>query len=786
MRFFRRTMHVAVLLILLVSVLAAQDGRKKSREGKGERAKGRREAVLPEDVATLEEMSVILGCPTDKSVAVSALSRDAIEGYIEYGAQSGAYSNKTDKTAITANTPVTVVLESLKPNTRYYYRLRYHKPGEESFAEGVEHSFHTQRAPGSTFSFEIQGDSHPERPQMYDAELYARTLRAAAAEKPDFYMTIGDDFSVDTLRTVNADTVREVYLYQRPFLALVAHSSPLFLVNGNHEQAAAYNLDGTPDNVAVWAQSSRNKLFPQPAPDDFYTGDEKPVEFIGMLRDYYAWTWGDALFVVIDPYWHSPEPVDNELGSREKARDMWAITLGDEQYKWLKETLERSKAKYKFVFAHHVLGTGRGGVEMADLCEWGGKNRKGRWEFNLKRPGWEMPIHQLMAKNKVTIFFQGHDHIFVKQEKDGVIYQTLPVPADPNYSLFNRDAYETGEALPNSGRTRVTVSPEQVTVEYIRSYLPKDETEERKNDEIAFKYIVGDNPGDDADGEGTGKDADARSQESIVPAGAEVTEISSEFRFTEGPAVDANGSVFFSDVQASKTYRMSPEGKISVFCEDSGGANGLAFDRDGNLIACEGGNGRIVSISLDGRVSVLADKYDGKRFNQPNDLWLDPKGGIYFSDPVYSGGERIQDGEHVYYISPDRKKVTRVISDMVRPNGLVGTPDGKTLYVADHGAGKTYRYAVAEDGSLRDKTLFVSKGSDGMTMDSSGNVYITGDAILIYNPAGEEVGKIEVPNKPTNLCFCGADGRTLFITARTAIYRVELNAKGVSIPREEK
>jgi sugar lactone lactonase YvrE len=779
MRRFLLSALTALLLVILLPPLTGQEDGKQPRGGRGERRRSRREQTLPADVAALEELSVILGCPTDKSVAVSVLSKDSMRGYLEYGTASGKYPNKTDEMDVAAATPLTIALERLRPDTRYFYRLRYRKAGEDAFAEGKEYSFHTQRPPGSKFTFEIQGDSHPERPQMFSPELYALTLRAVAKNRPDFYMTIGDDFSVDTLQTVNADTVREVYLYQRPFLGLAAHSSPLFLVNGNHEQAAACNLDGTADNVAVWAQNSRNKLFPQPAPDSFYSGDANEVKFIGKLRDYYAWTWGDALFVVIDPYWHSPKPVDNVLGGREKVRDMWAITLGEDQYKWLKDTLEKSKAKFKFVFCHHVLGTGRGGIEMADQYEWGGRNKKGRWEFDKKRPGWEMPIHQLMAKNRVTIFFQGHDHIFVKQEKDGVIYQTLAEPADPNYTLFNRDAYLTGDALPNSGRVRVTVAPEKVTVDYICSCLPKDETEKRRNGGVLYSYTIA---APDSNEQGD----DKKAQTTVITPGTKVTEVSSDFQFTEGPAVDKEGNVFFSDVQANRIYKMTPDGKISLFRENTGGANGLAFDKRGNLVVCEGGNGKLVSIDSQGKVSVLADKYEGKRFNQPNDLWIDPKGGIYFSDPVYSRVVKVQDGEHVYYISPDRKKVTRVISDMVRPNGLVGTPDGKTLYVSDHGGKKTYRYAIGEDGVLQDKTLLVSKGSDGMTIDGNGNVYITNDAVLIISPAGKEIGKIEVPKNPTNLCFCGKDGKTLFITARTSVYTIQTNAKGVSIPQGEK
>jgi len=446
--------------------------------------------ALPAEVATLAQLSLVLGRPTDKSVTVSALSAGELEGYIGYRNIPNGAPRKTALFRLPPGKPVETVLDQLLPDNQCGYRLCYRKPGEPAFVQGEENFFHTQRAPGSAFTFEIQGDSHPERPHQHDPALYAQTLRAAAADRPDFYMTIGDDFSVDTLETLNVDTVTQRYTRQRPFLALVGRSAPLFLVNGNHEQAAACNLDGTPNNVAVWAQNARNRYFPQPAPDGFYTGDAQPVEFIGPLRDYYAWTWGDALFVVIDPYWHSPQSVDNDLGGGKKARDLWGVTLGEAQYQWFKRTLQGSKAKYKFVFAHHVLGTGRGGIENAGLFEWGGYNQRGGWEFAQRRPGWELPIHPLMAKNGVTIFFQGHDHVYVRQQLDGVVYQELPEPADPNYALYNQQAYRTGDALPNSGRVRVSVAPDKVTVEYVRSWLPKDVTDQHKDGEVAHRYTL--------------------------------------------------------------------------------------------------------------------------------------------------------------------------------------------------------------------------------------------------------------------------------------------------------
>jgi hypothetical protein len=294
--------------------------------------------------------------------------------------------------------------------------------------------------------------------------------------------------------------VAQRYTLQRPFLGLVAQSAPLFLVNGNHEQASLFNFNQSDarHDVAVWAQNARNLYYPMPAPDGFYTGDAEPLTSIGPLRDYYAWTWGDALFVVLDCYWHSPAQVDNgfhdgggkQAREGKKDRDWWGITLGDSQYHWFKRTLEQSQAKYKFVFAHHVLGTGRGGIEESDLYEWGGRNKRGDWEFDQNRPGWELPIQQLMAKHGVTIFFQGHDHLFVRQQRDGVVYQEVPMPADQGYVAYNEDRYQSGVKLPNSGHLRVSVSPEQVKVDYVRCYLPKDETAQRQTGEVAYTYTI--------------------------------------------------------------------------------------------------------------------------------------------------------------------------------------------------------------------------------------------------------------------------------------------------------
>ncbi|UCG60106.1 MAG: metallophosphoesterase [Phycisphaerales bacterium] len=443
-------------------------------------------------LAAVFDGTIVLGCPTESSVTINVLSNDRVEAYFEYGTESDAYTRQTATSTIEAGVPFEDVIANLQPNKRYYYRLRFRQPGGQEFNEGREYSFYTQRAPGSTFAFGVQGDSHLERGKRFDSDLYTRTLLTAASDLLDFYVLMGDDFSVDRLNpdTTSAGLVVQRYTLQRTHLGLIAHSVPLFLVNGNHEQAAGYLLDGTPNNVAVWAQNARNLYYPQPAPDGFYTGNTQPVEFIGLLRNYYAWMWGDALFVVIDPYWASPVPVDNVFGEGDKTKDKWLITHGDAQYQWLKQTLEQSTAKWKFVFAHHVNGTGRGGVEVASLYEWGGHNSQGALEFDTKRPGWDLPIHQLMVQNGVTILFQGHDHMFVRQELDGITYQTTPYPADPTYGLDKADRITSGDLVPCSGYIRATVSESSVLVEYVRTFLPKDETDSDSNGQVAYTYTV--------------------------------------------------------------------------------------------------------------------------------------------------------------------------------------------------------------------------------------------------------------------------------------------------------
>ena len=257
-----------------------------------------------------------------------------------------------------------------------------------------------------------------------------------------------------------------------------------------------------------------------------------------------------------------------------------------------------------------------------------------------------------------------------------------------------------------------------------------------------------------------------------------VQAVSGTYQFTEGPEADGQGNVFFSDVNAGKIYRWSGDGSVSIFTAGLNRPNGLAFDHQGNLIVCESGSGRLISLDTQGQISVVADQYGGKRFNEPNDLWIDAQGGIYFTDPAYQAA-RTQPGEYAYYISPGRDTVTRVIENLVRPNGIQGSMDGKTLYVADHGGGKVVAYQIDGGGVLSNPRDFVNSGSDGMTFDASGNLYLTTPAgVQVYDGAGKHLSQITLDENPTNVTFTNQDGQTLFITARTKVYTAILREVG--------
>ena len=273
-------------------------------------------------------------------------------------------------------------------------------------------------------------------------------------------------------------------------------------------------------------------------------------------------------------------------------------------------------------------------------------------------------------------------------------------------------------------------------------------------------------------------------QSSVVAKGSAPVLVSSEFLFTEGPAVDAEGNVYFTDQPNDKIMKWSTDGSLSVFMEGTGRSNGLFIDKNGNLIACADLNNQLWMIDKNKNVTVLVKDFEGQKLNGPNDLWIDPQGGIYFTDPFYKRDywnrtEKEIEEENVYYLSPDRKKLTIAASGLMQPNGIIGTPDGKKLYVADIKGRKTYSFVIQKDGTLTDKKLFADMGSDGMTVDSKGNVYLTGKGVTVFNSKGEKIETIAIDAPWTaNACFGGKDRKTLFVTASKSVFTVKMKVKG--------
>ena len=421
----------------------------------------------------------LLGAPTDTSINIKVIPNKDMNIMFEYGTSSANLSNKTEPAVCKSGVAFEQIINGLQPNSQYYYRMNYKGTDEPQFKMGSVNSFHTQRKIGDTFTFDIQADSH--RDESTNLELYKKTLANIQNDKPDFLIDLGDTFMGEKFAKSEAELTQS-YVEGRGFFDIVGGNIPLFLVNGNHEGENGWELAKNPNGVALWAENARKNYFENPKPNAFYNGNDR--------QSYYSWTWGDALFVVLDPFWYS----QTKPKSFEEA---WDYTLGKQQYDWFANVLKNSGAKYKFVFCHNLVGgsgkDARGGIDSAKYFEWGGLNADGTNGFAVNRPNWGKPIHQLMVDNKVNAFFYGHDHFFAKQELDGIIYQLVPQPGNANYKDMKQVeeyGYKNGVFMPPSGHIRVTVSNANVTVDYVRSYLEKDQSSDRQNGSVDYSYII--------------------------------------------------------------------------------------------------------------------------------------------------------------------------------------------------------------------------------------------------------------------------------------------------------
>lgn len=431
------------------------------------------------------DFNVILGRPTSDSVTVSLYSVKETQVVINYGTTSGNYTFQTTSVTLMAAKPQDVELTGLAADTGYYYRVV--SPDGES----DEYSFHTQRTPGDSFTFTIDADPHYSDP-AFNGPLYETTLNNALSGHPDFHINLGDTFMTEKKNPQSINEDISAYVNMRSYLGILGADTPLFLVNGNHDGELGWLLSAQ-SMEPIWTTQLRQLYYPNPEPNGFYSGGSFPDPTLGTIRDtYYAWTWGDALFIVLDPFWYSTSKPDTE-----DTNSNWNYTLGKTQYDWLKTTLESSSAKYKFILIHNLVGgndaDSRGGIEAAPYFEWGGKNADGTYGFDQHRPGWGEPIHELLVQNHVSVVFHGHDHVFVKQDLDGIVYQEVPqssITKYDNIGLAEQYGYTHGDVLSSSGHLLVTVMPYQATIEYIRAFLPQDQNSTQQNGEVAYQYSI--------------------------------------------------------------------------------------------------------------------------------------------------------------------------------------------------------------------------------------------------------------------------------------------------------
>lgn len=437
--------------------------------------------------APKHDYDIIMTRPTDRAVTFSLLGYKPGKAFIEYARDGQADFVKTPTFELKPETPVEIVVDSLEPDSKYNYRLSTRFSDNTEFKVAPEYSFHTQRKPGHAFSFAVQADSHLD--QGTRPEIYELTLANMNAYHPDLMIDLGDTFMTDKYRDYKASQPQ--YMAQRYYFGLIGRATPVFLTLGNHDGERLDRYSPTGDSMAVWSNQLRTRLFPNPVPNGFYSGNEKEMPPLGKPQNYFEWKWGDAQFIVLDPFWPTRQR------GRGDANGNWSRTLGDEQFHWLEKVLAESKSKYKFVFIHHLVGgldeSARGGSEAAAMYEWGGLGATNMEEFRAKRPGWSMPIQQLLVKHKVSVVFHGHDHFFARQDLDGLVYLLVPQPGHASSERMRPSdeyGYLKGDFLPPAGHVRVNVSAEFAAVEYVRTYLPQNETDQRKNAEVSYAFKI--------------------------------------------------------------------------------------------------------------------------------------------------------------------------------------------------------------------------------------------------------------------------------------------------------
>lgn len=388
-------------------------------------------------VVPRKDYDIVLSSPTENTIALTVLCYHSCEGYVSYGSAS------TDTINFDAGIPRKIVLSGLLPDKQYTYQLHYRKKGSKQYFDSGKYTFSTPKPNGGSFSFAIIADSHLD--ENSDTLTYQATLKNIARQGVDFMIDLGDTFMTDKYGSDYTFAYGQ-YIAQRYYLGGICNSIPLYFVQGNHDGETGIKKA----EMTEWSKQIRESYFPNPASEN-----------------YFAWEWGDALFMVLDPFTYTPIQGN---------KDPWQRTLGDVQYHWLEKTIKNSTKRYKFVFIHNLVGgadlngLARGGAETAPYFEWGGHSSDNDYDFYSMRPEWDKPIHDLLKENGVQIVFHGHDHVYAKQYYDGIIYQCLPQPSLKRYenlTYATTYGYLNGTIKYIPGNIKVTLSGSSLKVEYI-------------------------------------------------------------------------------------------------------------------------------------------------------------------------------------------------------------------------------------------------------------------------------------------------------------------------------
>lgn len=503
-------------VITLIAILCASAVGQTQPAGEGGGENGQRGRLLAQMTAfktdvPQQDVNVILARPTNHSMTVSLAAQVKADAVVDYWAEGAEKVTRSEPVALTAGDVGLIELTGLVPGTEYHYRVGLVRESAAALAWGDVCRFRTQPAPGAPFSFAIQADSHLDQavdPRVYEQTLKNMLMTPKGTPRPDFMIDLGDTFMTDK-RGREFTTSLAQYEAQRYYFGLVAHSAPLFMVLGNHDGEKGTSGRDASD-IGPWSYVQRTSRFPAPfiedTPGAMYTGATAMKDGVGA--NYYAFEWGDAMFIMLDPYWSTTERVrggggGNRGSGRERgwggggedageARpadeplkptdESWSMTLGRSQYDWLTRTLENADGKpgvkYRFLFIHHLVGgvggaESRGGVESSHFFEWGGRNADGSPGFAEHRPGWACPIHDLLVKHKVSAVFHGHDHLFVRNERDGVVYQCVPQPGNPrgNTRTAAHYGYASGTIHASPGHVRVSVGNNETVVEFIATAI---------------------------------------------------------------------------------------------------------------------------------------------------------------------------------------------------------------------------------------------------------------------------------------------------------------------------